>query len=997
MVPQPARTPGSPIPSRSGIKGFELLMPFRIREVLLVSSLYDAFIMEEEGQILEPLLADYSNLNLRYAPRVRRASSSLEAMDMLSSQERFDLVILTPQLADVDPVEFAREIKEEHAPLPVVLIGYDTTAIRSLVGRGRQSPFDAVLLWTGDSRVLVAAIKLIEDRINFLHDSSRVGVQAVLLVEDSLTFLSLYLPLLYTEILLQSQRVIAESPNLSHKLLRLRARPKVLLAQDVETAWETFAEHGQNILGIICDAGLPPRRGEDPDPEAGFALVRRIHEADPLVPVLIQSADPGNEEQALYLGAAFLDKNTPRLQQGIRQFMLENCGFGPFVFRSPDGTIQGQAANIRELERLVRTVPDDSLIFHAIHNHFSTWLRARTEFSLADLLAPKGVTDFPSAAALRSYLVKTLHEARRENQRGVVADFNPGQFDSTISFSRIGHGSLGGKARGLAFINYLLRYYEMGESFPDVEITVPPVVVVSTEYFDRFMEENGLYTVASESLTQEQLRRRFLYSSLPRDLVEDLRAVLRSFEGPLAVRSSSLLEDSHLQPFAGIYETYMLANAAESEELRLRDLVQAIKLVYASTFSDRAKAFLRATPYLPEEEKMAVILQQVFGRWHGRRFYPTFAGIARSHNYYPHGPIRPDDGVALVALGLGRLVVEGLGGLRFCPRHPQHLPQFSDPKDILENAQRTFFAIDLEDQSSDPASQPRAFPIATADEDGVLSLLASTWCPEEEVIRDGTSRPGVRVVTFASILKHRSFPLPEVVDELLRFAAWGLGSPVEIEFAVDLETPPEERRRLALLQMRPMVVSQEGDGIDLASLRNEDLVVASDRALGNGRIEGLRDILLVDPADFDRARSAETVRVIRDLNAALQREGRPFLLIGPGRWGSRDPWLGIPVEWNDIAGARVVVETGFRKLYVEPSEGSHFFNNMTSFQVGYLTVNPQRGEGLLDLDWLRQQPVATRRPNGVLHLRLEQPLLVLLDGRTARGRVVKPGAVGGGV
>lgn len=976
-----------------------MLMPFRIREVLLVSSLYDAFILQEDGQSLEPLLSDYGELNLRYAPRLKRVSTGEEAIALLEGHHRFDMVMITPQLGDLDPLAFADEVKENYGPLPVVLLGYDGAVLQEILDQRPRHPFDYVLLWSGDSRLLVGVIKLIEDRVNVLHDSARVGVRAVLLVEDSINFLSSYLPLLYTEILEQSQRVISEGVNLSHKLLRLRARPKVLLAQDLESALRLYEEHRARLLGVITDAGLPRRRGGEEVPEAGFELLRRVRALDPLMPVLMQSSNTALAGPAEAAGAVFVDKNSPRLYQQMREFMLESFGFGPFVFRLPDGTEIARAGTIREVEEKVREVPVESLVYHSHRNDFSTWMRARTEFALADRLEPRTVADFAGGEELREFLAGALNQARRDFQRGAVADFDRHTFDDTVGFSRIGQGSLGGKARGLAFINYLLHYQPVSPRH-GVEVEVPPSVVITTDLFDRFMAENDLYSIALDQETpDERLRRRFLAAELPRELVEDLRALVQFFAGPLAVRSSSLLEDSHLQPFAGVYETLMLPNTGGGVEERTRELCRAVKLVYASTFAARARSFIRATPFLLEEEKMAVVIQRLFGRWHGSRFYPTFAGVARSHNYYPHGPVRPEDGVATIGLGLGKLVVEGAGGLRFCPRYPRHLPDFSSVEDILENAQRSFYALDLQTSTEFAeevgAPQPTRYDIAQADQDGVLPLVGSVYSPQDGRISDGVARPGVRLVTFASILKHDRFPLPALIDELLQIGSWGMGGPVEIEFAGDMEGGPDAPRRLAFLQMRPMVVAHERVQIDFDRLPPDALLCSCDRALGNGRNQSIRDVLLVDPADFDRARSRETAAAIGELNAHLQEEGRPYLLIGPGRWGSSDPWLGIPVEWSQIAGARVVLETGFEGLHVQPSEGSHFFNNMTSFSVGYFTVNPHLGEGTLDLDWLRARPAAAERPNGVRLIRLDEPLTILIDGRSAHGAIVKPGVAPG--
>lgn len=966
-------------------------MPYRIREVLLVSSLYDAFILQEDGQVAELLLEEGGDLAMPAAPRVTRASTAVEALDLLGGRARFDLIIVTPQIGELGPLAFAEEVKEEVAGIPVVLLGYDVVSVRAVLAAQEKKVFDEAFLWSGDGLILRAIIALIEDRANCLHDSEKVGVQAVLLVEDSLDFLSSYLPLLYKEIIGQVRQVISDGVNLGHKLMRMRARPKILLARDLDTARWLYAEHKKHLLGVISDVGFPRSRTGEKDAEAGFELVREIRAEDANLPILMQSGEHVNEARALDLGARFITKDSPYLHLRIREFMLENFGFGPFVFRGPDGMIEAKARSIRELREVAARVSVDCLMYHAGRNDFSTWLRARTEFGLAARLAAAHPGDFSSGEALRAHLLGELDRARRDAGRGAIAHFDRRTFDDTVHFSRIGSGSLGGKARGLAFVNHLLRHH-WTEAGHDVEVSVPPVVVITTEMFDRFMADNELYDSAlGDELDDEDRKRTFLRARLPGELVSDLRALLSVFTRPLAIRSSSLLEDAHFQPFAGVYETLMVPNCATDEE-RLIELCRTVKLVYASAYTQRARSYLRSTAYQHEEEKMAVVIQEVVGRDHEGRYYPSFAGVARSHNYYPHGQVKPEDGVVSVALGLGRMVVAGEGGLRFSPRYPQSLPDFSSVDDVLQNAQRHFYALNLTCGMRDPEDPgsyaPERFEISVADHDGTLAPIGSVYSPENGTIYDGTSRPGPRLVTFAGILKHGLFPLAELCEELLKLGSWGMGCPVEVEFAVDLERDAAGQRRLSILQMRPMVVALEGGDFDIDRYAPEEVVCRSERVFGNGHVEGLADIVFVDPAAFERSKSRETAGEIAELNAKLLRDGRPYILIGPGRWGSSDPWLGIPVEWGQIAGAKVVVETGFEGLRVQPSEGSHFFHNMTSFHVGYFTLNPEVGEGELNLDWLRAQPVAEARANGLVHLQLEQPVMAILDGREARGAVV---------
>ena len=984
--------PGLPLGASAhgaGVQGFDSLMPYRIREVLLVSSLYDAFILQEDGQVAELFLEEGGDLS---GPRMTRVSNGVEAMDLLEKSARFDLIIVTPQIGSPGPLAFAEEVKAEHGGIPVVLLGYDEPGVAAILDAQERKVFDEAFLWGGDALILRGIIALIEDRANCLHDSEKVGVQAVLLVEDSLSFLSSYLPLLYSEIIGQVRQVISDGLNLSHKLLRMRARPKILLARDLRTAQWLYQEHKRHLLGVITDVGFPAARGAKKEPRAGFQLVEAIRAEDENLPILMQSSEHCNEAPAQELGAGFVGKDSPYLHLRIREFMLKNFGFGPFLFYSPEGFLEAKARSIRELRDVAGRVTLECLMHHAAANDFSTWLRARTEFELAERLSTKTIADFADGEELRRHLLTELDRSRRESQRGAIADFDRRTFDDTIHFSRIGSGSLGGKARGLAFVNHLLRHHWVQDGASDVDVVVPRAVVISTEFFDRFMADNELYDAAlGAGYGDRQRRQLFLRARLPGELVSDLRAILTVFRRPLAVRSSSLLEDAHFQPFAGIYETLMVPNCATDEE-RLIELCRTIKLVYASAYTSRARAYLRSTSYQHEEEKMAVVIQEVVGRDHEGRYYPSFAGVARSHNYYPHGQVRPEDGVVSVGLGLGRLVVAGEGGLRFCPRYPQSLPDFSSVDDVLKNAQRHFYALNLACGLRDPDEagvyQPERYEVSVAAADGTLGPIGSIYSHENQTVYDGVSRPGTPLVTFAGVLKHELFPLAHLTERLLELGAWGMGCPVELEFAVDLERDETGRRQLALLQMRPMVVSHEDVGFDVDDYASEDLVCRSDRVFGNGRIEGLFDVLFVDPGEFERSKSVETAGEIAELNARLMKEKRPFLLIGPGRWGSSDPWLGIPVEWGQIAGAKVVVETGFEGFRVQPSEGSHFFHNMTSFRVGYFTLNPQDGEGELNLDWLRAQEPVERRDNGLVHLRLDEPVTAVLDGREARGAVV---------
>ncbi|MHC5113651.1 MAG: DUF5752 family protein [Planctomycetota bacterium] len=985
MHHQPAREhPWQRVSMR--LQGFQSLMPYRVREVLLVASRYDSFILEEEGQLTELFLKEYDRLNLRYAPRLNSTPSAEKALEQLASGRRFDMVILTMHPGAMDPADFARAVKERHPDLPVVLLGYDNREFQELLESGDADAFDRVFVWTGDARILLAIVSVVEDAMNVAHDTRTVGVEVIIFIEDSVHFVSSVLPILYGKLMKQSQRLISEGITVSHKVLRMRARPKILLASSFEDGWKLFEQYRQNILGVISDMRFA-REGRM-DPKAGAVFAERVRGENPDIPILLQSTDPENETIAKELGVGFIRKDAPHLRRQIERFMLGSFGFGAFVFRLPDGRRVAEANNLRELRRCLETVPAESLVYHSEGQHFSTWLKARTEFRLAAALRPRQVSDYRDVEEMRHDLIESLDDFLRESHQDAIADFRPDTFGSIASFARIGGGSLGGKARGLAFLNTLLREHGVDAEHPDVHVHVPPSAAIATEHFDGFLEENGLSDVGGRGWSDDEIRARFVEARLPTRLVRRLRGLVRVMNYPVAVRSSSLLEDSQHQPFAGVYETYMLANSNPDDEARLEQLCTAIKLVYASIFSRKAQAYLEATPLRPEKEKMAVLIQKLIGRPHGGRFYPTFAGVARSYNYYPFGRVKPGDGAAVVALGLGRLVVEGGGGLQFCPRYPRHLPQLSTVGDLLSNTQRVFDALPLTPGPGDPHVRfhPERLPLEEAREEDLVAL-GSVYDRDANAVHDGIAREGVPLVTFAGILKQRMFPLPELLRELLEIGTNATMVPVEIEFAVDL--PPEGRATFACLQMRPMPLLRDLSRIDLDAFDTGEIVCRSPRALGNGRIRDVRDVVCVDPREFDRRHSVATADDIATINAELRKERRPYLLVGPGRWGSADPFLGIPVNWSQIAGARIIVETALADVTVTPSEGSHFFHNMTAFRVGYMTADPEKDDGYIDWDWLLEQEVVKRCPNGLRWVRLEEPVLGLIDGESRAGVILK--------
>ena len=969
---------------------FQDLMRYRVRHLLLVSSLYDSFILAEDGQVREVILGQFMGYNLSQNPDVTRVSSGAHALELIREKRPIDLVISSVHVADMDAVELARRLHAAGSRVPVIVLAYSNRELTDFRARGDLAPLDRVFLWQGDARILLAMVKYAEDRWNVAYDTGVAGVPVILVVEDNVRFYSSFLPVIYTEVMVHTQGLLAEGLNLSQKMLRNRARPKILLCESYEEAWEYFTTYERHVLGVISDIEFP--RGGRLERHAGVELASRMRELRFDLPIMLQSSFPANEALAREVRASFLLKGSPTLLADLRRFIVENFGFGAFVFAMPDGTTIDRAEDLAALVERIRSVPAPSLAYHGERNHFSNWLKARGEFELAEKLRPRRVADYTTLEDLRQDLVRSIVEYRRVRDRVIVADFDRAKPETDSCLSRIGGGSLGGKARGLAFANRLLTEFRIAERFPTVQLSVPPAVVLGTDVFDQFLDENGLRDFAIHATDEREIESRFLAARFPEEPRRDLEAFLAVTHHPLAVRSSGLLEDSPHQPFAGVYQTYMLPNNDPDPNSRLARLLAAVERVYASTFSRQAKTFLRMTPYRLEEEKMAVIIQQIVGAAHGDRFYPDFAGVARSIDFYPTPPIRPEDGMAAVALGLGEAVAGGESCLRFCPRHPRHVVAFSSVDDMLRNSQREFFALDLGAAGQADASRPgelRRFDLEAAEADGTLAAVGSTYSPDNDVVYDGISRPGVRIVSFAPVLKHRRFPLAELLDVLLRVGSEGTSSPVEIEFAVQATVGPGEEPQFGFLQLRPLVLAGEREALDLGPVLASRLVCRSASVLGNGRVAELRDAIVVDYHGFDRLRSAEVALEVARLNAKLQAEERPYLLIGVGRWGSTDPHLGIPVSWGQIAGARVIVEAGFRDFKVAPSQGTHFFQNLTSCNVGYFTVNPQAGDGFVDWEWLAQQPVAERTPF-VSHLRFEAPFDVRMSGKTGEGVILKP-------
>jgi CheY-like chemotaxis protein len=976
---------------RHPLQRFRRLMPHRVRKLLLVASRYDSFLLEEDGRLNDLILTEFVDLNLGTTPWITRVSSGEQALST-ALKRPFDLVILTQHLRDMDALEFAARLHQRKPGIPIVPLAFDYRELEGFRNSADAAKFERPFLWQGDFGILLGIVQSLEDRWNVAHDTRRVGVSSIILIEDSVRYYSSFLPMAYAELNAQSQLVISEGVNLQNKVMRMRARPKILHCINYEEALDFYQRYQRYILGIISDITFP--RDGEPVRNAGLDFAGMVRKNDPDLPIMLQTRDLDLAEEARQVQAALVLKGSGLLLHDLSTFMRDNFGFGDFVFLNEDGTEAGRARDLVGLERLISSVGDTSILRHAERNHFSTWLRARTEFSLAEDLRWRKASDFESMAELRVFLIESLQRFRRERQIGIVSTFDPQTFQPTTSFARIGMGSLGGKARGLAFVRQLLQNFQVRKRFlPSVEIGVPPAVVLTTEVFDRFIDFNHLRDYALQEADDEAIEQRFMDSRFPEDIFDKLLSLLDLVNYPLAVRSSSLLEDSQYFPFTGVYQTYMVPNSHPDREVRVKELVHAIKRVYASTFLQRTKAYIRSTPYRLEEEKMAVILQRIVGAHHGQRFYPDFAGVARSYNYYPTAPMQPEDGVVCVALGFGQTVVEGGKAMSFSPVYPNHPIHFSTPAAILKNSQTEFFALDLEepDSSPDPTAELKltAYDLQAAQADATLAPMGSTYSAENDAVYDGTSRPGTPLVTFAPILKHDLFPLCEIARLLMDVGTMALNMPVEIEFAVNLATSEGAPSEFAFLQMRPFVTNLE-TSVAVGDRDEKTQLCYSTTVLGNGRISDLIDIVVVNRDAFARAESGKVAQIIAQFNARLVQQEIRYILVGVGRWGASDPWLGIPVTWEQIAGAAIIVESDFKDMAVTPSQGSHFFQNLTAAGAGYFTVNAKESPGFVDWDWLAQQ-TALHCEGPVRHLRLEQPVTVLMDGHHSRGAILKPG------
>jgi len=872
----------------------------------------------------------------------------------------------------------------------VTLLAYDREDLRAVEERMHESKILATFLYQGDARILMAIVQAVEDRLNVEQDT-RIGVPVFLVVEDNVRFYSAFLPVIYSEVHNLSESVQFEAGNRLQRIMRMRARPKILLATSYERALEDFRRYRTSIMGVFSDMQFP--RDGVSDPDAGRALTAAIRELEPETPISLQSSHEENRAVAEELDVGFLLKGSPDFLHQLRRYLSEHLFFGDFVFRDVSGGEVARACDLKELVARLTEVPGESVAYHALRHDFSRWLRARAEFGLAGKLRPRLLEDYPDVEALRTSLITDIDRYRRERNRGSVNPFRFEPFDGEEGIVQIGGGSLGGKGRGLAFASRLLDEVRLSERLPGVSITVPSAVVLGTGVFDQFLDDNDLRTFALQSEDEVETVRRILAAPLPVEVVSALERVIHVVRTPLAVRSSSLLEDSPQQPLAGVYGTWLLPNDSPDPRVRLGQVVDAVKRVYATTFGRRARAYLSATPYRVEEEAMAVIVQRVVGARHGERFYPHISGVARSHNYYPQPPARPEDGIVAVALGLGKTVSEGEACLRFAPSHPGHIIDHSSVEGMLNSAQRSFWALQLGRAAEHAWTEDgpiERYSLKEAGEDGTLAPVASTYSAENDAVYDGLRGRGVPLVTFAPILKHQVFPLADIVRELLVLGMAGTRLPVEIEFAATLPGSGDgQPAEMAFLQLRPLAPSREDQDANLESIDRSRVLCESPATLGHGRVDNLVDWVVVDRNRYERSQSTEVAAAVAHFNSVLRAEGRNYGLIGVGRWGSTQPWLGIPVKWEDISGARVIVEAGFRDFRVTPSQGTHFYQNLAALGVGYFTVNQDAGEGFVDWDWLASVPEVASR-GAVRHLRFGRPLVAVMNGSERRGILLRP-------
>ena len=966
---------------------FVNLMTRRIFNVLLIANPYDAFMLEDDGRIDEKLFNEYAALSLRYPPRFTQVSTETEAWGELH-RNSFDLIIVMPGTDNSDTFDIARGIKHRFQHIPLVVLTPFSHGITARIEHEDLSDFEYVFCWLGNTDLLLSIIKLIEDKMNLDHDIEEGGVQQIILVEDNIRFYSSVLPELYKFVLQQSMEFATEALNEHQRTLRMRGRPKIVLARTYEEATTLYDRHPNNVLGVITDARYP--RGGVVDPQAGVQLLAELRKRDPFLPLILESAESENALQAKAYNADFIDKNSKKMAVDLREVVKQRFGFGDFIFRDPQTHQEVMRAhNLKEMQSAILSVPAESLLYHITRNHVSRWLRSRAMFPAAEFVKQLSWQELQDIDAHRRAIFEAIVDYRRMKNQGVVAVFRRDRFDRYSNFARIGEGSLGGKGRGLAFIDNIVKHHPELNQFDNATVMIPKTVVLCTDLFEEFMDHNNLYQLALSDADDAVILDAFRRATLPASLEGDILTFIEATSSPIAVRSSSLLEDSHYQPFAGIYNTYMVP-LLENRHRMLSMLCDAIKGVYASVFFKDSKAYMQATRNVIDQEKMAVILQEVVGRQYGDRYYPSMSGVGRSLNYYPIGDERAEEGIVSLALGLGKYIVDGGQTLRICPHHLGKVLQMSDTEMALRETQTRFYALDLknmgENFSVDDAFNLLKLSVREADKDGALQYLASTYNPTDQVIYPGVYPDGRKIISFVGVLEHDVVPLPHLLREVLRLGQEAMRRPVEIEFAVEIEAASRSCV-FYLLQIRPMVDVKSDVHINLSEIRPETILLQSNNALGHGQIDGITDVVYVKTDGYNAGNNPLIAEEISRINAKFLDRGEHYVLVGPGRWGSSDSWLGIPVKWPNISAARIIVEAGLTNYRVDPSQGTHFFQNLTSFGVGYFTINDFNGDGVYNravLDALS----AVEETAHVRHVRFPHALSIKVDGKKKLGYVL---------
>lgn len=975
---------------------FANLMNKRILNVLLIATRYDAFMLEDDGRVDEQIFNEYTSLSLRYPPRFTQVSTEDDALKSLSWMH-FDLIICMPNMDDSDTFAPARRIKDLYPEIPIVVLTPFSKEVSKRVSQEDLSAIDYVFSWLGNADLLLAIIKLIEDKMNVEDDVASIGVQTILLVEDSIRFYSSTLPHLYKFILQQSKEFSKEALNAHQRTLRMRGRPKILLARTYEEAESLYKKYQHNMLGIVCDMSFD-KDGEK-DKLAGYKFGCMVRNRDRFLPIIYESSERDNKIYADELKCSFIDKNSKTFPQDLRKEIRDNFGFGDFIIVNPKTKKEiARITSLKDLQKQIFSIPEESLVYHLSHNHFSRFFYSRAIFPVAELLKGIDVSDYKDMEEARHIIFDAIVSYRRMKNTGIVAIFLKDRFDEYSNFARIGEDSLGGKGRGLAFMGQMVKRHaiEADLHFKNALLKIPKTVVLCTDIFDEFMETNDLYEVALQDLPDEQILKYFLKASLPKHLIEDLIAFFEVVKSPIAIRSSSLLEDSHYQPFAGIYSTYMVPKVTDQYKM-LEMVSDAIKAVYASVFFKDSKAYMTATQNLIDQEKMAIVLQEMVGQTYGNRCYPTISGVARSLNFYPVGDEKPEDGIANIALGLGKYIVDGGTTLRFSPKHPHNILQTSTLDFALRETQTKFYALDLDTLKEDQFSTDDAFnllklPVKEAEADGTLKYISSTYDHYDQVLLEGFyPGPNRKVISFNGVLEHDVFPLATILNFVLKLGQEEMGRPIEIEFAVNLEDNQDGDMMgtFYLLQIRPIVDSKEMMDEDLSIIPEENCLLYSKHALGHGITNDVYDIIYVKTEGFMASNNQLIAYDIEKMNRQFVLEEKNYILVGPGRWGTSDHWLGIPVKWPHISNARVIVESGLENYRIEPSQGTHFFQNLTSFGVGYFTINQYiQGDGIFDEAYLNAQP-AVQETQFLRHVRFEKPIVIKIDGKKNLGVVLK--------